>query len=226
VVTNTSLSYNEDPNNPQCISPGNSGAFRFNFGGFNCDDLDKTFNPVLNITYESASGGVESLIRYLNFRVLSPLDIISISPEITASLPVPVNDAKSLLLTIKNQGTQPIDFNMTASTTTGLFMLINTPTNQYNTNTISDETFTLQPKNSLIYRLKVVPTSAGNKTVQITFNSLGACANVTDYLAFQVTGFVADTSFFNVYEIPAWDWLTALVLIIVPLIVLYKKFIK
>ncbi|MFA5406053.1 MAG: VCBS repeat-containing protein [Candidatus Nanoarchaeia archaeon] len=225
-ITNTTLSYTQDATNVECIEPGSSGAFRFNFGGFNCADFDSAFNPVLNLTYQKTNGDTESIIRYLNFRVTSPLDIISVLPEITASFPVPLNDAKSVLVTVKNMGTETINFNVTALASTGLFMLISTPDNQYNTYDISDEVFSLPPRNSILYRLKVVPTSTGNKTAQMIFTSTGVCANITDYVAFQVTAFEEDTSFFAVYEIPAWDWVTALMLIIIPLIILYKKFLK
>jgi len=225
-ISNISLPYTVDPNNPDCIQPGNSGLFVYHFGGFDCDDLDKEFNPVLNITYRKTSGALESIIRYLHFIVKSPLDITSISPEITTSLPVAVNGVGNFLMTVKNQGTETVNFNITAETSTNLLMFLELSGKRYTPQELTGENFTLGPGNSMIINVKVVPTTAGEKTATITFTSIGECSNVTDTYTFQVTGFTEKKLLFNIYEVSSWDFFVAALLIIIPSIILYRKLKK
>jgi hypothetical protein len=179
------------------------------------------------MTYEKTVSEEEDyLIRYIHFRVQSPLDIVSIEPEITEALPVPLNNFNTFVLTLQNKGTDTVTYSTDIEVGSDVVMLLKTVERQYSIPEIEDETFKLLPESSKVYQIKVAVMNKGKKTASISFTSTGACSNVSDSLNFQVTGFETTTGFFNVEEVGSWDWLSTLILLGLVSIILYRNFIK
>ncbi|MBD3312563.1 hypothetical protein GF352_03885, partial [archaeon] len=221
--TNTTMSYTPSASNPECVEPGNSGLFSFDFGGFRCEDLDQQHDFVVNFTFSRTGGEEDYLVRYISFRVLSPLDIASIEPSIGESLPVPVNDFNNFLLTLSNKGSEVIDYTVDVETDQEVLLLFKTPESGYSTNELEQEEFKLQPGSSTVYQVKVVALSEGEKSVDISFLNSGPCTNISDSLTFRVTGFEAGTGLFSFSEVSAWDWLSPLILIVLGCLFLYHN---
>jgi hypothetical protein len=220
-ILNTTLNYSPDYGNPDCITPGNSGLFKFHFGRFACDDLDKPFNMIANFTYET-----DSLISNLNFIVRSPLDIERIEPSIVASLPVNVNEFEDLLITLSNKGSETINYKVDMQASSDTLLLLKIPEGQYTIDELKAEEFSILPRTSIIFELMIAALSEGEKTVAITFNSTGECINVTDSITFKIQGIEVGKGFLDIFEIPGLDWIAIIILMIISSIIVYYKVLK
>jgi len=147
----------------------------------------------------------------------------SLTPQIIESLPAPINEAKSLLLTLKNQGSAPVEFKNNLEYSDGLFLLFNVLGNNYDVPDLTRASFTIQPSSSMIYRIKVVPLTIGDKNVLINFDNLGTCSNISDSYSFKITGFSTGSTTFSVAQVSSWDWAVALMLSVIPGLILYRK---
>jgi len=221
-VYNISLNYAPKPENPECIQPFSSGLYVFDFGQFKCSDLDDEFNAYALFEYTKTQGEIGFLRSDFSFRVQSPLDITSVEPPITESLPVATNEFSTFLLTVKNQGSEAISFNPDITTVSDALLLFKTPERQYTSLEMEGETFNLLPGQSIVYQVKAVVLSEGDKSATISFNNAGECVNISDSFIFQLTGFerAPGVAF---YQVDALDYASVIILLGLTSFLVFKK---
>ncbi len=222
-ILNISLKYYPDKENPVVIPAGSTGVLKYYFGEFTCQDFGKTFYPIVNITYKEGDS-VETIIRYLSFFVSSPLDIKSTTPSIDKSIVAPLNRATNVLITLSNNGDSQINYNVSLNSSSDVMLFLEYNGKSYSSVELRNKIFTIQPKSSVIYKLKIIPSSIGEKKINLSFVSVDGCENITDFIQIKAVGYSKSST--TITEVSSWDWIVSLLFIIIPLFILYHKLKK